>query len=159
MTSFNPLRALTPPEFDAWREATIPRYAAEKVASGQWTAPEALALSAAEYEALLPQGLATPGHHFRAIVDAHGAVVGTLWFAEKTKFGEPIAYVFDLLVDEAQRRRGHARAAFIALEAEARRLGLHGVALQVFGHNAAGRALYAGLGYEPTNLSLYKAVR
>ena len=158
MTASTPLRPMTPPEFAAWRAAAIPRYAAGKVASGQWTQADALALSAAEYDALLPHGLATPEQHFHMIVDAHGAPVGTLWFAVKAKFGEPIAYVFDVHVDDARRRRGHARAAFIGLEAEARRLGLRGVALQVFGQNAAGRALYAGLGYEPTNLSLYKAV-
>ncbi|HWH81134.1 MAG TPA: GNAT family N-acetyltransferase [Burkholderiaceae bacterium] len=158
MNASTTLRAMTPAEFAAWREAAIPGYAADKVASGQWAAPDALALSAKEYDELLPQGLATPDQHFYAIVDAQGAPVGTLWFAVKTKFGAPIAYVFDVRIDAALRRRGHARATFVALEGEVRRLGLRGVALQVFGHNAAARALYAGLGYEPTNISLYKAV-
>jgi len=36
------LRPLTEPEFAKWREATIPAYAADKVASGQWAKAESL---------------------------------------------------------------------------------------------------------------------
>ncbi len=39
-----------------------------------------------------------------------------------------------------------------------RRLGLSGIALHVFGHNAAGRALYDQLGFRPTNISLFKPI-
>jgi len=107
---------------------------------------------------LLPQGLATPEHHFHTVVDAAGDAVGILWFAEKTKFGERIAYVFNIEIAPQRRRQGHALRAFQALEDEVRRLGLKGVALHVFGHNHAAQALYARLGYAPTNINLFKAV-
>ena len=44
----------------------------------------------------------------------------------------------------------------IAVETRVRELGLGAIALHVFGHNAPARALYASLGYEPTNLHLLK---
>ena len=46
--------------------------------------------------------------------------------------------------------------AFLAVEAEARRLGLAGIGLHVFGHNTGAQALYAKLGYVPTHINLYK---
>jgi ribosomal protein S18 acetylase RimI-like enzyme len=150
------LRPMTPPEYAAWRAQTVPAYAADKVASGQWTQDESLAQSEAEFEALLPQGPATPGNHLFTIADVDGAAVGVLWIAEKTQAGARIAYVYDVAIEPHRQREGHAQRAFVALEEHARRLGLAGIGLHVFGHNTAARALYARLGFEPTNLSLFK---
>ncbi len=152
------LRPMTPAEYDAWLAEAIPAYAADKVASGQWTPASSLAQSAAEFDELLPQGLATSDQHLFTLVDAQQAAVGVLWFAVKTKFDARIAYVFDIAVVPARQREGHARRALLALEHEVARLGLTGIALHVFGHNAAARALYDRLGYGPTNISLFKAV-
>ena len=152
------LRPMSEAEFAAWREQTVPAYAADKVAAGQWTPAESLALSAAAYDELLPQGLATPGHCLQTIVDADGAAVGVLWHAEEVRAGTRIAYVYDIAVDPLRQREGHARRALLALEAEARRRGLAGLGLHVFGHNPGAQALYAQLGFVPTSLTLYKAL-
>ena len=150
------LRAMSTAEYDAWLEESIPAYAADKVASGQWTQAESLDLSRKENDELLPLGIATPDNHLYTIVDDQQKAVGMLWFAVKTKFDSRIAYVFDLGVQEDRRREGHALGAMTALEAEVRRLGLSGIALHVFGVNAGARALYAKLGFEPTNINLFK---
>jgi ribosomal protein S18 acetylase RimI-like enzyme len=150
------LRPMTEAEFAAWRAATIPAYAADKVASGQWSQEESLELSRKEYAELLPQGLETPDNHLFTIIDAHAAAVGVLWFAVKTRFSARVAHVFDVSVRPERRREGHASRAFVALEDEVRGLGLSGISLHVFGHNHGARALYAKLGFEPTNISLYK---
>jgi ribosomal protein S18 acetylase RimI-like enzyme len=150
------LRRMTEDEYAALVEATVPAYAADKVASGQWSAAESLALSRKELDELLPQGLATPENRFFTIVDAQGAPVGTLWIAEQVRGGARIAYVYDVGIQPERQREGHAYRAFVALENEARRLGLTGIGLHVFGHNTGARALYAKLGFEPTNLHLFK---
>lgn len=152
------LRPMSQPEYEAWQALAIPAYADDKVASGQWTRDEALARSTQEHEELLPKGLDTPDNHLFTIQDAAAAAVGVLWFAVQPRSGTRIAYVFDIEVWPAHRRQGHARAAFAALEQEVQRLGLAGIALHVFGHNHPARALYETLGFEPTNLSLFKAV-
>ncbi len=152
------LRRMAAEEFEAWLSRAIPTYAAEKVASGHWSAEGSEELSRKEHGELLPQGLASEGNHFFTVLDQGANPVGTLWFAVKTKFGLPIAYVFNVEVEPEHRRKGHARRAFEALEGEVAALGLHGVALHVFGHNTAARGLYAGLGYEPTNINLFKRV-
>ncbi len=66
--------------------------------------------------------------------------------------------MFNIDIEPAHRRRGHASRAFLALEDELRRLGLSGVALHVFGHNPGAQALYAKLGYRPTNINMFKAI-
>ena len=152
------LRPMTASEYADWVEQSITGYAADKVASGQWTPEESLELTRKEIADLLPLGLETPGNHLFAVVDSQGDAVGMLWFAVKKKFGADIAYVFDVSVRPERQREGHAARAFLALEDEARRLGLSGIALHVFGHNDAARALYARLGFRPTNISLFKPI-
>jgi len=152
------LRPMTASEYADWVEQSITGYAADKVASGQWTPEESLELTRKEIADLLPLGLETPGNHLFAVVDSQGDAVGMLWFAVKKKFGADIAYVFDVGIRPERQREGHAARAFLALEDEARRLGLSGIALHVFGHNDAARALYAKLGFRPTNISLFKPI-
>lgn len=154
----SPLRPITDDEYTAWLATVVPEYAADKVASGQWPEDTALALSLQEYASLLPQGPATAHHHLYTVVDAQGAAVGTLWFVEEERARQRIAYVYDVHIVPAQRRRGHAWRAFQAMEREVAALGLGGIALHVFGHNRAAQALYLKLGYAITNLNMYKPV-
>ena len=152
------LRPMTAPEYADWVEWSTTGYAADKVASGQWTPEESLELSRKEVAELLPLGLETPGNYLFTVVDSRAAPVGVLWFGVKKRFGTDIAYVFDVRVRPERQREGHAARAFLALEEEARRLGLSGIALHVFGHNDGARALYAKLGFRPTNISLFKPI-
>jgi ribosomal protein S18 acetylase RimI-like enzyme len=152
------LRPMIESEYAAWRAEVVPAYASDKVASGQWSRAESLDLSRKEYDELLPQGLATRDNFLFTIVDVQSAPVGVLWFALKTRFGTQIAYVFDISVKPERQREGHACRAFLALEDEARRLGLSGIALHVFAHNPGARALYEKLGFRPTNISLFKTL-
>ena len=152
------LRPMTQAEYVEWRQQAIPAYAADKVTSGQWSEGESLQLSRKEHEELLPQGLATPDNFLFTIEDSDSKPVGVLWFAVKMRFNARVAYVYDIEVWSHQRRKGHAYRAFCALEQEVRRLGLTGIALHVFGHNAEAQALYARLGFQPTNINLFKPV-
>ena len=152
------LRPITDAKYAAWLQAVVPAYAQDKVAAGQWAASPALALSQQAYARLLPQGRHTAQQHLYTIADPAGHAVGTIWMAEEEQAGRRIGYVYDVLVAPAQRRRGHALRAFRALEQEAARLGLAGIALHVFGHNQAAQALYRKLGYAITDLNLFKPV-
>ena len=152
------LRPMTPAEYVEWIKQTIPAYAADKVASGQWSEDESLQLSRKNLEELLPQGLTTPDNFLYTIEDSDSSPVGVLWFAVQTRFNSRVAYVYDVEIWPHQRRKGHAYRAFCALEQEVRRLGLSGIALHVFGHNAEAQSLYAKLGFRPTNINLFKPV-
>ena len=155
----NTLRRMTADEFTPWREQSIRDYAKEKVASGHWSKETAEEQARVELARLLPDGLASDGNYLYAIEADGGQMIGTLWFAVQARFGLPIAYVYNVEIRPEHRRKGHARRAFAAIEKEVSALGLHGVALHVFGHNTAARALYQNLGYEPTNINLFKLIR
>ena len=150
------LRPISDEEFATWLETVIPEYAQDKVDSGQWPADSAVELSRKEYSDLLPQRASTPKNYIYTVLSADGAPVGTLWFVDTERANRRIAYVYDILIHTAHRRRGHALRAFSALEDEAIRLGLTGIALHVFGHNHAAQALYTKLGYVATNINMFK---
>lgn len=152
----SPLRPMTEAEFAAWCDSIIPDYAAEKVKSGDWLESDALDRSRASLDELLPRGIETPDNHLFAIVDPGGESVGMLWFAIKERSGNRIAYVYNIAIDPRFRRQGHAERAFDALEREANRLGLKGIALHVFGHNRGARSLYEKLGFEATDITMFK---
>ena len=144
--------------FERWRTASILDYAAEKVQAGNWPADEALERATADFAGLLPDGRATPGHEVRSIVDEAGNRVGHAWFVpEERPFGR-VVFIYDIAVDPAHRRKGHARAALGAIEAYAREHGCVGVQLHVFGGNAGARALYQRAGYVETNVTMLKRV-
>jgi ribosomal protein S18 acetylase RimI-like enzyme len=150
------LVAMTDADYASFLASAIPGFAADKVASGQWSSEQSLELSRKAYEELLPEGLNTVNHYLYSVLDDQGQTVGTLWFAAKEQAGKRIAYINDIEIRPEHRRRGHATRALAAAEDEARRLGLCGIGLHVFGHNAGARALYEALGYQPTNINMFK---
>ena len=144
-------------EFQAYLRRSLPDYAQDHVQAGNWPVEEALTLAEQQVHGLLPQGLATQDHYLFTLEDPDlGAKVGMLWFMVRWRGGQPEAFVCDIHIEEAFRRRGYATQAFQALEEKARDLGLVGLSLHVFGHNDAARALYEKLGFRAVDLLLAK---
>lgn len=155
MTQVQPM---TQARYEAWLAATTREYAEEKVKSGNWAADDAMERSKAEFERLLPQGLATPGHELRSIVDDDGNAVGRVWFTIETREVGRVVFVYDIAIEPEFRRRGHAQAALSEVEAYAREQGCLGVMLHVFGSNSGARELYRKAGYDETNVIMLKKV-
>lgn len=154
------LTLMTQNEFLAFAEEAVPAFAADKIASGHWSPDEALELSRKSFDELLPHGLASGDNFLFTIRDPANQVnVGTVWIAVQERAGKRIAHVYNVIVQPAHQRKGHATRAFLALENEVRSLGLSGIALNVFCHNADAHALYVKLGYQPTNINMFKAIR
>jgi len=68
----------------------------------------------------------------------------------------PEAFIFDLVILPAFRRRGFAEDAMLELEVYVRRLGLTQISLHVFEHNTVASALYDKLGFVAFNNRLIK---
>jgi ribosomal protein S18 acetylase RimI-like enzyme len=153
-TALAPMSAAT---FVAYLREAVAGYADANVAAGRWPAEGALERARADFDSLLPQGLATPGQYlFEIRAGAGGVVVGFLWFGVEAPRGLRSAFVYDLGIHAAWRRHGHATRAFAALEALVRSLGLARIGLHVFGPNTGAQAFYTKLGYTVTGLNLQK---
>ena len=152
------LEPMTQVRYDAWLQATIREYAAEKVAAGNYPEEGALKRSREDFHALLPQGLQTPGHEIRSMVDEDGQAVGYVWFTQEERPPGRVVFIYDIAVDPEHRRKGHAQAALAAVEDYARATGCIGVMLHVFGSNAGARQLYLKAGYDETNVIMLKRV-
>jgi ribosomal protein S18 acetylase RimI-like enzyme len=150
------LRHPSAEEYEGWSAAQLDAYVDDIVASGTMSREAAEEKGRRDYADLLPEGLATPGQLiFR--VAAEGQPVGWLWLALRNPRAEAgVGFIYDIAVDEALRGRGYGRAAMELAEEEARRNGLHALALNVFGHNAIARALYSSLGYSETSVQMRK---
>jgi len=142
--------------YETWLHATIREYAAEKVASGNYPEEGAVERSQAEFDTLLPNGRETPGHEIRSMVDDTGDRVGYVWFTIEDRPVGRVVFIYDIAVDPEHRRKGHARAALLEIEAYARAHRCIGVMLHVFGSNAGARQLYRKAGYDETNVIMLK---
>ena len=147
---------MTVEESEEYLEREIEIYAEENVKAGYWAAAEALEESRKAHQQLLPTGVATTDHHFLKIQDEGGTAIGAAWLKANRDTALPSGFVYDLFINEAHRGKGHGKQAMLALEKKAKELGLRTLALHVFAHNAAARALYQNLGYEVKSLNMTK---
>ncbi len=148
------LRPMTETEFVPFIERLNCEYAADKVEAGSWPAGDALRLADESTRSLLPDGLATPDNALRTMIDDDGQPVGSLWYAVRRDGFEPEAFLYEFLIFEPFRRRGHGEAALRLYHAEVRALGIDRVGLHVFGHNPGAQALYQKLGYQITDIAM-----
>ena len=152
------LEPMTQARYETWLVDTIREYAAEKVAAGNYPEEGSLELSKGEFDTLLARGLQTPGQEIRSMIDDDGVAVGYCWFTIETRPQGRVVFIYDIAVDPAHRRKGHAQAALLEVEAYAREHDCIGVMLHVFGSNAGARQLYGKAGYEETNVIMLKRV-
>jgi ribosomal protein S18 acetylase RimI-like enzyme len=148
------LEPMTPADFETWSQHSIDGFAAHQVAAGVATGADALSYAAQVFAQTLPQGLSTPSHRIWTARARNGSTVGQLWLRIQELPEEVEAYVFDIEIVPEARGTGLGRAAMLAAEAEAHRLGATVARLNVFGHNTAALALYDGLGYTVASATL-----
>ena len=149
------LRPLTEAEYDDMVVASRAGYAEGIELHGGQTRAAALEKAEADFAAILPQGLATPGHwHF--VVEADGRLVGRLWLAERTAGGRQAMFIYDITISAEHQGRGFGRRAMELAEDEARARGLDRIELHVFGGNDVARRLYRSLGYVETSVQMGK---
>ena len=151
------LHPLQPSEYQAWFDESTHAYAQDKIRAKQWGVEGALERAQKETERFLPEGLNTPTHRICHIVDAHlQHQVGRLWWCITERFGRRIAFIFDLHIDEAFRRKGYATSALQSLEAHVYTENVDALSLHVFAFNQEALALYQKLGYAPSSITMTK---
>jgi ribosomal protein S18 acetylase RimI-like enzyme len=139
-------------EYPAWEALMVAEYARFQVEVGHWDAAGARQQALDNTRQLLPDGVATPGHHLWIARDVEtGQQVGGLWIAIRPRGSQVEAFVYDIHVSAEQQGGGYGRAMMEAGAAAARRLGAVSIALNVHGGNDRAYSLYKSLGYEVTN--------
>lgn len=139
------LRRMTQQEYDQLDQTLWENYAQERARNSGTTIEEERAISQKQRSDLLPNGLATPAHHFWTLEDAPGHSVGILWVFVKAEKQQ--AFIYDIEIDAEQRGKGYGRQALEALDALAPTLGVNAIELNVFGDNEVAMALYNKAGY------------
>jgi GNAT superfamily N-acetyltransferase len=107
-------------------------------ASGEWFRRS---LAAGVYRAWL--AIAPDGS-----IAAGGGITIIPWPPGPLDLGDRAAYVYNVFTEPAHRRRGLARELMLRIHDWCRREGVHSVRLHA---SAAGRPLYASIGYKATN--------
>jgi len=147
------LQPMPPERLAVWMEQSYDAYVADRMSSGE-------ARDVAEHNAdeswatNFPGGQPLATHRIFDVV-ADGETVGMLWIAPHIA-GSDQWWIYDIEIDQAHRRKGHARAALELGHAEAKALGAASIGLNVFGFNTGARALYEELGYEISAIQMIR---
>jgi RimJ/RimL family protein N-acetyltransferase len=150
---------IEPDAFEKYMERLLVDYTADKIKAGNVSPDNAQEQIQKEVARLLPEGLYTPQHTFFEVCDPEtGAKVGILWIFFNPGDQRNQAFIYDIEIYEAYRRRGYASQALKALEDYLRRQGAERIGLHVFGFNTGAQALYLKLGYEITNIQMAKKI-
>lgn len=149
------LRPATQAEFDEWMPEQEASYAELIIASGSMPPEAAREKARRDTQRTWSAGLGTPGQFvFRVI--AGDEPVGWLWLAVPGPDDPAMAWVYDVVVDEAHRGRGYGRQAMLLAEREARARGMTSIGLNVHGQNSVAISLYDSLGYAVTAQQMKK---
>jgi GNAT superfamily N-acetyltransferase len=143
-------RPMTEAEFVVWDAAGRLSYAERWIERGM-PAAEAHAKAARDHERLLPRGVASEGMTL-SVLEHEGTRVGTLWLGS----GENVSFVYDVLIDEDHRGRGHGRTLMLLAEAQSIVGGRPAIFLNVFAGDRPAERLYESLGYETVTHHMYK---
>ena len=150
---------MTQQEFERYLEYAIQDYAEAHVKAGDGDLAEMLVASKGEYDALLPNGLASPTQHlFSIFADAAPEPVGLVWFESRERRGKKSAYIYDIQVRPELRGKGYGSAALRAVDAKLREMGVGRVALNVMGWNTRARELYEREGYTVAGIGMHKVL-
>jgi GNAT superfamily N-acetyltransferase len=138
------LRGMSGAEFDVFYSHLVRDYADDLHGAGM-SREAADEQSRTQSAQLIPDGVTSPGQEFfTAWVGSDP--VGHLWLSTE----RPMAFVYDIVVGEDQRRKGYGAAIMNAGALWAREHGHPSLGLNVFAHNSGARALYDSLGYVVT---------
>ena len=146
---------MTEADYADFMSVSMSCFAQDQVTAGEWQAEDAQQNIEKLREKVLPNGLATPGQTFFTTQDAE-TVVGGLWYTFEEQNGERQLFVMDIEIYPEYRRHGYASQAFLAMEAQARELGIGTIAFHVFKHNHPARAMYKKLGYLGEEAMMWK---
>ncbi|MDF2925239.1 MAG: family acetyltransferase [Paenibacillaceae bacterium] len=153
------LVAMNEAQFQQFLDCSIPVYAQEKVRAGAWKEEEALRLSQAAFDRLLPDGLSTKNSYLYMVHEPEkGLNIGHIWLVLSQEGQETSAFLYEILIYDAYQGQGYGKQTMAALDRSARELGAASIGLHVFGHNQRALSLYQKSGYAITDYNMKKSL-
>ncbi|QXG77396.1 GNAT family N-acetyltransferase [Modestobacter sp. L9-4] len=148
------------------RPAVTADHAAVRALAGEltsgvstWRPADGVAAAAASWVADACRAADDDDHVLLVACDPDDGLVGFAGASARRHFsGEQEAYLGELVVAPADRRRGVASRLVAGVEAWARSRGLHRVTLDTGTANTAARELYERLGYNAEQVTLTRAI-
>jgi len=132
-------------------------YALDKVKAGAWDAENALKQSKEEMTRFLPKGLHTEGAYLYSVVETEtDTQAGYIWFNVSEGRGGREAFIYDIYIFEPFQGKGYGKQSMLALDDEARSMGVTKIGLHVFGQNNRAFELYKKMGYQVTDITMSK---
>jgi len=143
------LTKMTTKNFHAYLDKAIERYANEIIKSGHWDANISKAKAQAQFQELLPSGLASPNQHFFDIVlTASDKTIGMIWYMLKEKNNFKEAFICDFMIDENYQNQGFGSQTIEQLLLLVKESQINAVGLFVFRHNQAALTLYEKFNFQ-----------
>ena len=150
---------MTDADFRRYMETAVEDYAQAHLKAGDCEPGDALERARADYDALLPQGLASAGQHlFTVRTGAIEGPIGMVWFALRERGAKKSAYIYDIQIDAAHRGHGYGEQALKKTEDLAASMGAARISLNVMGWNHAARSLYDKAGFSVTGIGMTKSL-
>ncbi|WP_186673589.1 GNAT family N-acetyltransferase [Sporosarcina sp. BP05] len=151
------LQPMNQEEFKQYISYAIEDFAKDKIASGNWSEDEAIALSKESFEKELPENEKTKNNHLFSIFQ-NEILVGMIWVLQKKPKIPNEGFIYDFLIFDQYQGQGYGKKAMKELEIISKGLGMNKIGLHVFGHNKIARGLYEKMGYEITNITMSKMI-
>jgi len=146
-------------DFRCYMKTAVDDYAQAHIRAGDCDPAEAHKLAQADYDQLLPDGLASAGQHlFSLRIAGTDESVGMVWFAIRERNARKTAFIYDIQIVAAQRGRGHGAEALLRTEELAASMGAWRIGLNVMGWNHVARRLYEKAGFTITGMGMVKAL-
>jgi ribosomal protein S18 acetylase RimI-like enzyme len=144
-------------DFPAFFAATSESHARDNMESGRWSEADAMGLAQAELKRLPPHEEKTPENQLFVLSEVVSeSKVGYLWYGTQVRGISRVAFLYQLLIHEDQRRKGYGRQALKSFERHALATGHDSLALNVFASNGAALRLYESYGFSPTSIGMRK---
>ncbi len=149
------LQPMTDGVFQTYLSDHEEEYARDRMITDQETFEEALRTTQSQHQAMIPEGLNTPGHYFFSIKEERrGLPVGYVWLACRQSGGD--MFLYHIFIKPAERRKGYGRLALQAIEEKSKELGCRAIWLNVMAHNQGAIDFYHANGYRSATVHMSK---
>lgn len=149
------LKPMTTEAYASFTKLSMVDFAEAKSKAERLSSEEGHRIARDAWSTLLPQGQATPLHHFYTAWK-DGKDIGMVWFKEERDWQTPYAYLYQIWIWDEFQGEGLGEATMAMLEIKLKALGLNRLRLHVFAFNERARKLYEKMGYETTNIVMVK---